>query len=300
MTMETLEKNVINIWGEKGKTWLKNLPAIIAELSAHWCLNKVISIDNMSYNYVALAIQNNDHPVVLKISCDKQLIENEYRALKHFDGIGSIRLIEVNTKLNALLLEQAVPGYLLKKYHPKNIEETIKIYSGVIKVLASRPTPFEKYTHVHKWCLAIDRIYDKRINIMYIQKAKELRDFLLYSAEKEYLCHGDLHLENIVQQQNIWLSIDPKGIVGEMAFEAAAFDLIDKKEWTEPRAIQNKIVNRVSLLANTLNIDKERLLAWFFLRSIISAQWFVEDNGDPDEMMNLVSNLYPLFKKMTS
>ena len=37
---------------------------------------------------------------------------------------------------------------------------------------------------------------------------------------------------------------------------------------------------------------EDRLRAWVFLRVIISAQWFIEDNGNPDEMLRLASVLY--------
>lgn len=290
--MKTLEKNVINVWGDKGSKWLENLPNIISELSAHWNLSFVEPVENMSYNYVATAKQNHNTPVVLKFSCDKVLIEDEYRALKHFNGVGSIRVIDSATHYNALLLEQAIPGCLLKANHPKDIESTIEIYAGVVKALASKPLPKTGYTQVEKWCQAIDRIKDPRINLNYIDKAKELKDHLLSSSENEYLCHGDLHLENIIRHENSWLSIDPKGIMGELAFEAAAFDLVDKSERHEPETIPDKINERLSLLANSLEIPTDRLRAWVFLRVIISAQWFIEDNGSLDEMLKLASVLY--------
>lgn len=47
---------------------------------------------------------------------------------------------------------------------------------------------------------------------------------MLGSAENEYFCHGDLHLDNVIYQGKRCLAIGPKGIMGEMAFEAAAFD----------------------------------------------------------------------------
>lgn len=295
--MSVLEKNVVNVWGDKGRKWLESLPEIIAELSEHWKLSDVIPVDNMSYNYVAFAKQDNNTPVVLKFSCDKALIEAEYCALKQFNGVGSIQVIDRYVNHNALLLEQAVPGYLLKANHPNNIEDTIKIYVGVVKALASLPKPDARYTHVEKWSQAIDRIDDRRIKPEYIDKAKELKSYLLSSSEKEYLCHGDLHLENIIYHNKKWLSIDPKGILGEMAFEAAAFDLLDKSDWAEPKSIPNKMNQRLSLLANNLGIPKDRLLAWVFLRVIISVQWFIEDNGDPDETLKLADVLYPSLKK---
>ncbi len=295
--METLIKNVTNTWGDKGKAWLNQLPILIEFLSKHWSLTDIQPVTNLSYNYVAKTTQNNNTPVVLKISCGEQLITDEYKALQHFDGSGSIKVLDINTEHNALLLEQAIPGHLLKKHHPIKIEDTITIYAHVVKELSFRPLTKKDYTHVSHWCKAIDRINDKRIEKRYIEKAKELKGFLLSSANNEYLCHGDLHLENIIAQGEKWLSIDPKGIIGEMAFEAAAFDLIDKNELAEPETIQDKMITRINWLANALQIDKNRLLAWVFLRVIISAQWFIEDNGDPGETLFLAKAIYPLLNE---
>ena len=297
MSMRTLEKNVMNVWGDTGREWLKSLANIIIELSAHWKLSDVKPVENMSYNYVAFAKQHHNTPVVLKFSCDKVLIEEECRALTYFNGVGSIRVIDRAPNCNALLLEQAIPGCLLKANHPKDIANTIEIYADVIKALASKPKPETEYTHVKKWCQAIDRITDPRISLKYIDKAKELKTYLLSSSDKEYLCHGDLHLENIIRHGDSWLSIDPKGIIGEMAFEAAAFDLLGKSDWNEPETISNKMNQRLSLLANQLDICEDRLRAWVFLRVIISAQWFIEDNGNPDEMLRFASILYPHLRK---
>lgn len=294
MNIRTLENNVINVWGEQGALWLKQLPAIIARLVQHWSLYDIKPVDNMSYNYVAKATQKVGKSVVLKIGCDTQLIEDEYNLLKHFNGQGSIKVLDIHYDGNALLLEQAIPGYLLKKHHLANITDTIKIYTNVVKALASKDRPSGQYTHVKKWCEALDRMHDDRIKPDYVIKAKVLRDFLLSSAEKEYLCHGDLHLANIILHGNQWLSIDPKVVIGEIVFEAAAFDLIDKREWLDPELIQDKILHRTHLITSQLNINHDRLLMWIYLRVMISAQWFIEDNGNPDEMLKLVSMLYPL------
>jgi len=293
MNINTLEKNVIRVWGDQGKTWIQKLPEIIINLTQYWQLNDVEPIDNMSYNYVAKAQKNDNTHVVLKISCDKQLIKDEYHALKNFNTNTSIKALDIYADQNALLLEQAIPGYLLKKIYPKNVKSTIKIYAELVKALASQSCRPHGFTHVKKWCGVIDRINDKRIKSEFIDEAKRLKDFLFSSIENEYLCHGDLHLENIIRHKNEWLIIDPKGIIGEIAFEAAAFDIIEKNEWSKHDNIKTIIINRVSLLANTLEINKDRLLAWIFLRTIISAQWFIEDNDSPNERLNLASALYP-------
>ena len=292
--MKTLEKNIKNMLGEDGKKWLDSLPNLVEKLSHYWSLTHIKPVKNMNWNFVALAIQKNTDLVVLKISFDKQLIQNEYKTLKHFNGHGAIKVLDINKDDHALLLEQAVPGRLLKEFYPSQINETLHIYGQLVKVLSKTKLAHKSYTHVSQWCKAIDGITDQRIDTRYVIKAKELKSALLNSAQYEYLCHGDLHLENILQQGSHWLAIDPKGIIGEMAFEAAAFDLISQEEMQDTSTITTKIIDRVTTLSTVLGLDFHRLLSWIFLRMIISAQWFVEDHGDTGDMLNRAAYIYPL------
>ena len=291
------QEKIISIWGEIGKQWLQNLPQIIKRLSQHWHLSNLNQIKKLNYNYVALAIQRNNVPVVLKISCDKQLIQNEYNALRHFNGQGSVRVLDTHMKFNSLLLEQANPGNTLKDRYINNIQHTIKIYSDIVKQISTCPTPSESFPHMKEWCAVIDNLDNKIIKQNHIDKAKELKEYLLSSTEAEYLCHGDLHLENIIQQNEQWISIDPKGILGELAFEAAGFDLIDKSDWDNPDDISTILTTRASLLAKNLDLDQNRLLSWVYLRALISAQWFIEDNNDPSDALCLANVIYPMLTK---
>ncbi len=284
--MRILKKNISNLFGKSGKEWLSSLPITVEKLSQQWSLKHIKPVDNMSWNYVALALQRNNLPVVLKISCDKQSIQDEYKALRHFDGHESIKVLDINLEYNALLLQQAIPGHCLKERHPRKLADTIKIYAEIVQALATQKNYDKSATqHVSKWCNTIDRITDPRIEKCLVDKASQLRSVVLGTSQHVYLCHGDLHLENIIQHGSHWLAIDPKGIIGEMAFEAAAFDLLSPDELKDSQNVTFKIIDRVEKLSITLGIDFNRILAWIFLRTIISAQWFIEDNGEPSESL---------------
>ena len=46
------------------------------------------------------------------------------------------------------------------------------------------------------------------------------------------------------------------------------------------------------MLAEKIDMDPKRLLAWVYVRSILAAAWFIEDNGDPNKMLSLAENVY--------
>lgn len=258
--MRRLERIVKQTWGQKGTDWLSTLPSTIKQLCKHWSLSHISHVDNLSYHYVAYAKQN-DMPVILKIGCDIKSIESEYKTLKHFNGQNSIQAIDLNEELGALLLEQAIPGLPLKNDTEKNMKEKINIYTDIVKSIETRPNSNNNYPHASNWCEAIDRIKSKKIKSELVEKAKVLKSSLLSSVEEEHLCHGDLHLENILQQGESWLCIDPKGVIGETAFEAATFNLLSKEEREAGKNIRALLLNRITLLSNALNINTERLLS---------------------------------------
>lgn len=291
--MNKFEKNITNSYGQAGISWLISLSNIIESSCKKWNLSNVNPVEIMNWNFVALAMKNSNLPVILKISYNKELILDEYSALSHFDGDGAIRVHDIDTESNALLLERAIPGYSLKNSHFLEIEEKINIYTDVVKKLIRKKLPDRNHVHVKDWCSVIDRITDPRISKSFLAKAIKLRSALLSNIQHEYLCHGDLHLENILQTRSSWVAIDPKGIIGEIAFEASAFDLISEDEMNDVSSIST-IIDRLTRIATRLEISYVRLISWVFLRVVISAQWFVEDNGDPAKMLGLAEHIYPL------
>lgn len=292
--MDVFKKKVIDTWGEPGQVWLNSIPAILNRLETHWRLSQIIPYSNLSYNFVAHAFQQDGYEVVIKLSCDKTLIENEQRALKHFKGHGSIQLIDYLQQENALLLQKAVPGTLLNQAVDLSIEDKIDAYAKVVNSIAALPFNDQHYPHVTSWCEAIDRIVDPIFTSDLVSKARTIKNELLNSIKQPCLCHGDLHQQNIVLHQAQWLSIDPKGIIGEVAFEAAAFDILTQEEIAEGKNQTCVIEHRVKLLAGRLNINAKRLLDWLFIRIMISAQWFIEDNADPARMIRLAKWVMPL------
>ncbi len=290
--MDNLKKNVINVWGQQGKLWLKQLPEIIQRLAKHWALSEIEVVCNLSYNYVAKVLQKNNTWVVLKISCDKNLIRSELHGLQYFSGHGVVTLIDMRLDENALLLEYADPGISLLEYSRADISSSIDVYAEVIHQIASINIKYQGFPHMREWTQAIDRMTNEYFNSDLINMARRMKNNLIASAQNEYVCHGDLHLENILQHHESWVAIDPKGVVGEKAFEASFFDLIDSHEYRDKANLNDKINNRVKKISTNLDIEFSRLLKWCFIRSMMSAQWYIEDQGDPTQMIQLANAIY--------
>jgi streptomycin 6-kinase len=112
-------------------------------------------------------------------------------------------------------------------------------------------------------------------------EAEQLFADMLNSMDEHVVLHGDLHHFNILAaERQPWLAIDPKGVVGEPAYETGA---LLRNPWPELLSRPNPervLARRVGQLADELGLDRRRILAWGIGQAVLSAWWSVEDHGD--------------------
>ncbi|MDP1615246.1 MAG: aminoglycoside phosphotransferase family protein, partial [Methylococcales bacterium] len=146
--------------------------------------------------------------------------------MRHYAGQGAVRLIQADAKKGWMLLEQCIPGSSLASYQDERDKTSI---AATVMQRLWRPVEHpEQFISLKRWLVGL-----KQLNEHAILKAllpETLRDFalnrseeLLLSQGEQVLLHGDLHHYNILQHQEAWLAIDPKGVVGEREFEIGAF-----------------------------------------------------------------------------
>jgi len=124
----------------------------------------------------------------------------------------------------ALLLERAVPGITLKSLFPDNDDAAVAHAVTVMKRLHAVPVSnLTSFACVQDWLKALDKAHPA-LSRTHISKARELAQYLVATQNRPVLLHGDLHHENILSSSHDgWLAIDPKGVVGESAYEVGAF-----------------------------------------------------------------------------
>ena len=144
---------------------------------------------------------------------------------------------------NMIIMQRAVPGSTLKDHFPNN-DEKRKNSMHKHKELHKASIPeSHNFYHLSELFQALDQ--KLAIPDEILSKARNLRDKLLDTTTKEVLLHGDLHHDNILKNgdresrcsskrengqatskplgEDGWLVIDPKGFIGDPAFEPAAY-----------------------------------------------------------------------------
>lgn len=272
--MELLEKNINDQYGEQGRKWLADLPKRVRQIAAVHGLSDLKAVKNLSYNYVMTGMQTSQ-PVILKLGLDISGLKREAMALKAFEGLGAVNMLAEEDGM--LLLERAIPGVSLKSSFPENDSEAIRITCDCLNRLHSAPIALNnRFPYVKDWLAALDK--DWEIPLHFLQKARVLRDNLMLTSAREVLLHGDLHHDNILQNDSIWMVIDPKGVIGEPAFEVAAFIrnpipellTLDTAAW---HIIQNRIIH----FAKLLSLSEQKILDWCYVQAVLAWAWALED-----------------------
>lgn len=284
--------HIIEVHGEKGRAWLDNLPGLIEICCERWSI-RLGEPFGLSYNYVAPGFTANGSPVVFKIGVINPELLSEIAALELYDGRGVVQLLESDAGLGAMLLERVTPGKMLSG--GEDDEENTRILARQMRRIW-RPLTLEQarpFPSLERWTQAYSRLRQQYQNGCgpFPARLFELAEGVL----KEYLCsqgeivllHGDLHHDNILTaEREPWLVIDPKGVAGEREFEIGPMMYNPWQRILGWPDLERILSRRVDTLVEELGFDRQRLLGWGFVESVLSMLWSLEDHSPTwDELM---------------
>jgi streptomycin 6-kinase len=99
------------------------------------------------------------------------------------------------------------------------------------------------------------------------------------NTQKIVLLHGDLHHDNILSLgDGSWVAIDPKGVVGDPAYEVAPFICNPMPELLERIDLALIMTRRLQLFSERLNIPLRRLRDWSYVHAVLAACWSAQEN----------------------
>lgn len=286
---DELRRNVTTCHGRAGADWLDALPSILDACAARWSLSLGRPFAPLSYNYVVAAERADQTPAVLKVGVPCRELKTEAAALRVYDGRGCARLLEADTELGALLIERVEPGTQLSAglVTEADDEAATATAAAVMRQLwRPPPTGAHDFPAVSDWGAGFKRLRARfdggsgPLPAALVDEAEALFAELMGTADAPVLLHGDLHHYNILAAgRGRWLAIDPKGVVGEPAFEAAAL-MHNPAVLLEMRRPVEVLGRRVELLARELSLERARVRGWGVAGLVLSAWWSLEDHGE--------------------
>jgi streptomycin 6-kinase len=267
--------------------WLDRLPDVLRSLEHVWALTPDARLDaeESSCSYVAAVRAADGTAAVLKMAMPHMEGEHEIQGLRFWDGEPTVRLLEADDELGALLLERCQPGTTLRTLaeHDQDL-----VISGLLRRLwrpPCTPHPFRSLsTLTEYWTNETLGQIEQGLDIGLVREGLRLFAELPRNATREVLLATDLHAGNVLQaEREPWLVIDPKPFVGDPAYDATQH-LLNCRE--RLRLDPDRTIRSFADLAG---IEHERVRLWTFARAAAEPR---DDWGD-DNLLSLARSIAP-------
>ena len=256
-----------SIYGERGESWLRNLPSTLRQLEQSWNISLLPPFANLSYHYVAPGVTHSGRAIVVKIGVDFASLAQERLALEAFQGRACVEILGVDENRGALLLEGLKPGTPLCDF--RDDISACEIAAKLMPKMHRPPASVRTFPTVEDWFQALRTT---RLPEVSTDGASELLSRLLQSQERSLL-HGDLHDQNILGCASQWIAIDPKGVVGPRGFEIGPFLRNRVRHKNQARHL-------AGIFAQGLHLKLSDVLDWTYCDCILSACWSFQEK-DP-------------------
>jgi streptomycin 6-kinase len=279
-----------------GRAWLDQLPRLVDTMREQWSLTVQPPYPSGSCSWVAPVTRAADGAsAVLKLSWPHREAAGEADALLTWDGHGAIRLLAHDPDRHALLLERCQPGTELAEEHLP-ADQRLLAGCAVLRDLWSVSTHglnLESLTDVMAWWA--HQLDERRIRLgigydpgLLAHGSRLLRE-LPTSATRAVVLHGDINPGNILAATRApWLAIDPKPMFGDPAYDPVPLVEQIDDPYEHPNAPE-LLRHRTTLIADTLGIDADRILAWSMARNTEYAMSCADD-GDPATGAHAIAN----------
>jgi len=266
--------------------WLERLPHTLRDLERRWSLVLGAPFnEETSCAWAAPVALADGTSAVLKLGMPHMEGAHEIQGLRFWDGDPTVRLLEADDELGAMLIERCQPGTALRGV-PES-EQDMLIAGLLRRLWRSPPAP-----HVFRPLAALTAYWtDKTLSDVQlwpdaglVREGLVLFKELPQTAPAKVLLATDLHAGNVLRsQREPWLVIDPKPFIGEPAYDATQH-LFNCGE--RLRADPDGMIRRI---AGLLSVDYERVRLWTFARAAAEPR----DDWRDDDSMALARALGP-------
>jgi len=224
-----------------------------------------------------LRVRYDGAPAILKIAVDAEEIAGA-ALMDWWDGDGAARVLA--REAGAVLLERLpATRSLIEMAKTGADDEAIRVLCDVASRLhaSRREPPIGLLPPMEVWLRALPPAAAAHGGIL--NTAADMAATFLKTRREPAVLHGDLHHGNVLDAgPRGWLIIDPKGLVGDRAYEfVAMLSNPDPQIAEEP----GRLARRVATICEASGLEPAQLYCWLLVHSGVSAAWLIEDGFDP-------------------
>ncbi|WP_427919661.1 aminoglycoside phosphotransferase family protein [Streptomyces sp. cg40] len=257
-----------------GDDWLEKLPEVaqqavdLRELTA-----ERVQVPGGRSSLVVLVRRADGTPAVLKLAPRRARPESERAALSHWGGRGAVQLVESAAGEGVLLLERLHPDVSVRSLpEAKALLEA----AGALRRLWVEPPADHVFETVGertgRQAAAMRATASGLAEVSaLVDAALAMRDELVAAPPEQRLLHGTFRQSKVLAGDRVpWLAVGPDPVVGECAFDLARLvrDRVEDLIATPSGASTTR--RRVKRLAESLDVDQERLRGWTLFRAVES------------------------------
>ena len=246
------------------EAWLRDLPALVADLERQWSITLGRSLDGGHEAFVAEATLDDGAPAVLKVLIPRsdEIERHEITALRLARGEGCARLYRADEAAGAMLIERL--GRMLFDLHLP-LEQRLAIMCDTASRVwrpaqkSGLPTGAEK----GRWLIDfIARMWEETGRpcseraVAYAVACAERR-IAAHDDERSVLVHGDVHQWNTLEAGEGFKLIDPDGLLAEAEYDLGVLMRGDPVE-----LMQGDPMDRARWLAARTGLDATAAWEW--------------------------------------
>ncbi|WP_175409101.1 aminoglycoside phosphotransferase family protein [Streptomyces sp. TRM64462] len=254
--------------------WLGRLPEAAPEALAARGLEpeRVVEPGGRSSLVVLVRRRPGGEPAVLKLAPPFAGAEAERDALAHWDGWGAVRLLDASEG-PGLLLERLQPDVSLRSLpEAKALLEA----AGTVRRLWVEPPAGHRFASVAdrtaREAAAMAPHRTDEVAGPLVAAALEAREALVADAPEALLLHGSFRQGKVLAGERApWLAVGPDPVVGERAYDLARLARDRVEDLVAATGGPAAARRRVNKLADSLDVDRERLRGWTLFRAVESA-----------------------------
>lgn len=230
-------------------------------------------------------------PLILKIYTEIGAEDEKHGAklLELCKGKGAVEVIEKDDQ--AVLLEYCDGMHLEELVEQGRDEEATQIIVQTLnKIHKIKPPDASGFTPLsERFSALFDIVLENKGSLF--RKAAAIAEDLLENQSEICLLHGDMHHNNILHSsERGWLAIDPKGLVGDRAYDFANtfYNPGAGPGQTPPLAFsKSRFECQLDIISGQTNIKSEKLIHYAFAHGALSASWSITDNQNPDHALKV-------------
>ncbi|MFD0317595.1 aminoglycoside phosphotransferase family protein [Streptomyces flavalbus] len=257
-----------------GDDWLEKLPEAVHQAAALRGLTvERVQVPGGRSSLVALVRRADGTPAVLKLAPPRARPASERAALAHWGGRGAVLLLEAVSEDGALLLERLHPDVSVRSLpEAKALLEA----AGTLRRLWVEPPRGPEFETVAgrtgRQAAAMRADADAYPELRpLVDAALAARDELLVAPPEHRLLHGTFRQSKVLGAERMpWLAVGPDPVVGECAFDLARLVRDRVEDLIASPSGASTTRRRVKRLAESLEVDQERLRGWTLFRAVES------------------------------